>query len=388
MTRRSRAALHLGTLTVHGGDPADRRDVDSPVVQPIHQSVNFVQEIGTSEGLRYPRYGNAPNAEVVQRRIAAIEGSEAAVLLASGMGATACGLLALLRPGDHIVASTWIYGGTRALLQEEFAPLGIDVTLVNPLETRVWRKAIRKHTRVIFLESPVNPTCRVLDLKAISLVTRQAGIALVVDSTFASPVNLRPLEHGADVVIHSATKFLNGHHDVLGGVVCGTTPYIDEVRRKMTLWGQAPDPFSSWLLERGLKTLELRVARQNESALRIAQWCEARKEVRKVVYPGLPSHPDHEIAKATMSGFGGMLSIELAGGARSAERFLRRLKLFRHAPSLGGVESLVSEPRFTSHAGMSAEERTAIGVPDGFLRLSVGIESADDLIGDLEQALH
>lgn len=388
MTKRARGALHLGTLTVHGGERADQRDVDSPIVQPIYQSVNFIQEIGTAEGLRYPRYGNAPNAEVVQRRVAAIEGSEAAVLLASGMGATACGLLALLRPGDHIVASAWIYGGTRALLQEEFAPLGIDVSLVNPLETRVWRKAIRKHTRVIFVESPVNPTCRVLDLKSISMVTRQAGIALVVDSTFASPVNFRPLEHGADVVIHSATKFLNGHHDVLGGVVCGTTPYIDEVRRKMTLWGQAPDPFSTWLLERGLKTLELRVTRQNDSAMRIAQWCEGRKEVRKVIYPGLPSHPDHEIAKATMSGFGGMLSVELAGGARSAERFLRRLKLFRHAPSLGGVESLVSEPRFTSHAGMSTEDRTAIGVPDGFLRLSVGIENADDLIADLEQALH
>ena len=388
MTKRPRGSLQLGTLAVHGGERADRRDVDSPVVQPIYQSVNFIQEIGSGEGVRYPRYGNAPNAEVVQRRIAALEGSEGCVLLASGMGATACGLLALLRPGDHIVASSWIYGGTRALLQEEFAPLGIDVSLVNPLETRVWRKAMRKHTRVIFVESPVNPTCRVLDLKSISMVTRQAGIALVVDSTFASPVNLRPLEHGADVVIHSATKFLNGHHDVLGGVVCGTTPYIDEVRRKMTLWGQAPDPFSTWLLERGLKTLEVRVARQNESAMRVAQWCDGRKEVRKVIYPGLASHPDHEIARSIMTGFGGMLAIELAGGARSAERFLRRLKLFRHAPSLGGVESLVSEPRFTSHAGMSAEERTAIGVPDGFLRLSVGIENADDLIADLEQALH
>ena len=388
MTKRTRGSLHLGTLAVHGGERADKRDVDAPVVQPIYQSVNFIQEIGSAEGLRYPRYGNAPNAEVVQRRVAAIEGSEACVLLASGMGATACGLLALLRPGDHIVASSWIYGGTRALLQEEFAPLGIDVTLVDPLETRVWRKAIRKHTRVIFVESPVNPTCRVLDLKSISMVTRQAGIALVVDSTFASPVNFRPLEHGADVVIHSATKFLNGHHDVIGGVVCGTTPYIDEVRRKMTLWGQAPDPFSTWLLERGLKTLELRVARQNESAMRIAQWCEGRKEVRKVVYPGLPSHPDHEIARTSMTGFGGMFSVELSGGARSTERFLRRLKLFRHAPSLGGVESLVSEPRFTSHAGMTAEQRTAIGVPDGFLRFSVGIESAEDLIADLEQALH
>jgi len=387
MTKRARTQ-QLGTLSVHGGEEESNRDVDAPVVHPLFQSVNYIQEIGSSEGLRYPRYGNAPNAEVVQRRMAALERAEASVLLASGMGATACALIALLRPGDHIVASSWIYGGTRALLEQEFDSLGINVTLVDPLETRVWRKAIKKHTRVIFVESPVNPTCRVLDLDAISMVTRQAGIALVVDATFASPVNLRPLEHGADVSIHSATKFLNGHHDVLGGVVSGTAPYIDEVRRKMMLWGQAPDPFAAWLLERGLKTLELRVVRQNDNAMRIATWCEDRKEIRTVMYPGLESHPDHEVAKRSLDGFGGMLSIELDGGAKATERFLRRLKLFRHAPSLGGVESLVSEPRFTSHADISADERASIGIPDGFLRLSVGIEGADDLIADLEQALH
>lgn len=386
MTKRARDQ-QLGTVVVHGGEESGQRDVDAPVVHPLYQSVNYIQEIGSSEGLRYPRYGNAPNAEVLQRRVAVMENAEASVLLASGMGATACALLALLRPGDHIVASSWIYGGTRALLQQEFVALGIDVSLVDPLETRIWRKAVRKQTRVIFVETPVNPTCRVLDLKAISLVTSQAGIALVVDATFASPVNFRPLEHGADVSIHSATKFLNGHHDVLGGVVSGTAPYIEEVRRKMTLWGQAPDPFACWLLERGLKTLELRVLRQNENAMRIAQWAESRKEIRRVVYPGLESHPDHDVARRMLDGFGGMLSIELAGGANATERFLRRLKLFRHAPSLGGVESLVSEPRFTSHADMNAEERASIGIHDGFVRLSVGIEGADDLIADLEQAL-
>jgi cystathionine beta-lyase/cystathionine gamma-synthase len=386
VTKRGRER-QLGTLVVHGGEQSGQRDVDAPVVQPIYQSVNYIQEIGSAEGLRYPRYGNAPNAEVVQRRVAVLERAESSVLMASGMGATACALLALLRPGDHIVSSSWIYGGTRALLEQEFVTLGIDVSLVEPLETRVWRKAIRKQTRVIFLETPVNPTCRVLDLKAISLVTQQVGIALVVDATFASPVNMRPLEHGADVSIHSATKFLNGHHDVLGGVVSGTASYIEEVRRKMMLWGQAPDPFAAWLLERGLKTLELRVLRQNDNALRIAQWAESRKEIRRVVYPGLESHPDYEVAKRMLDGFGGMLSIELTGGAKATERFLRRLKLFRHAPSLGGVESLVSEPRFTSHADMNAQQRADIGIPDGFVRLSVGIEGADDLIGDLEQAL-
>ena len=386
MTKRR--SLQLGTLSVHGGEHSGQHDVDAPVVHPLFQSVNYIQEISSAEGLRYPRYGNAPNAEVVQRRVAAIERAEASLLLASGMGATACALIALVRPGDHIIASSWIYGGTRALLEQEFETLGIKVTLVDPLETRVWRRAIRKDTRVIFVESPVNPTCRVLDLDAISMVTRQAGIALVVDATFASPVNFRPLEHGADVSIHSATKYLNGHHDVLGGVVSGTAPYIDEVRQKMMLWGQAPDPFAAWLLERGLKTLELRVVRQNNSAMHVAEWCEDHKEIKHVMYPGLESHPDHDIAKRSLDGYGGMLSIELAGGGKAAERFLRRLKLFRHAPSLGGVESLVSEPRFTSHAGMSAEERADIGIPDGFVRISIGIEGADDLIADLEQALH
>lgn len=386
MTKRARG-LHIGTLAVHGGAQASTRDVDAPVAAPLFQSVNYIQEIGSNEGLRYPRYGNAPNAEVVQRRMAALERAEASVLLASGMGATACALLALLRPGDHLVASSWIYGGTRALLQQEFMALGIEVSLVDPMETRVWRKAIRKHTRVIFLETPVNPTCRVLDLQAIGLVTQQAGIALVVDATFASPVNFRPLEHGADVSIHSATKFLNGHHDVLGGVVSGTAPYIEEVRRKMTLWGQAPDPFAAWLLERGLKTLEVRVMRQNANAARIAEWCEHRKDIRRVTYPGLASHPDHDVAARLLDGYGGMLSIELAGGAKATDRFLRRLKVFRHAPSLGGVDSLASEPRFTSHADMTAEQRARIGVPDGFVRLSVGIEDVEDLVADLEQAL-
>lgn len=387
MSRKGRGH-RLGTLVVHGGIDKDARDVDAPIVQPLVQSVNFVQEVASAEGLRYPRYGNAPNAEVLQKRLAAIEGAEAAVVLASGMGATACALLALLRPGDHIVASSWIYGGTRTLLEQEFTSLGIDVTLVNPLETRVWRKSMRKQTRVIFLESPVNPTCRVLDLEAVSVVSKQAGIALVVDSTFASPVNLRPIERGADVAIHSATKYLNGHHDVLGGVVCGSAPYVDEVCGKMKLWGQAPDPFACWLLERGLKTLELRVLRQNETALRIARWCEEQEAIDQVWYPGLESHPDHEVAKRLMDGFGGMLGIRLASATKGTERFLRRLRLFRHAPSLGGVDSLVSEPRYTSHAGVTAKDREAAGIPDGFLRLSVGIESADDLIADLEQALH
>lgn len=384
MTRKPRP-LGLSTLAVHG--TPESHDTDFPVVAALHQSVSFVQALGTEDGLRYPRYGNNPNAEEVQRRLALLEGSEAALVLASGMGATACAMLALLRPGDHLLASSWIYGGTRRLFSEEFAALGIDVTIVEPEETRVWRRRLRKETRAIFLETPVNPTCRVLDLRPISYLTKEMGLALVVDSTFASPVNLRPLEHGADVVIHSTTKYLNGHGDALGGAVMGTAPYIEEVRQKMMVWGQAPDPFACWLLDRGMKTLDVRVRRQNENAMRIARWCAGRREIRAVHYPGLPDHPDHEVAKELLDGFGGMLAITLAGGGRATERTLRRLKLFRHAPSLGAVDSLVSEPRYTSHAMLTADQRAAIGIPDGFLRLSVGLEDADDLIADLEQAI-
>jgi cystathionine beta-lyase/cystathionine gamma-synthase len=377
--------LGLSTTAIHGG--AAPADPGTGISAPLVQSVNFAQETGTSEGLLYTRYGNTPNAERVQRRLALLEGSEEALVLSSGMGATACAMLALLRSGDHLVSSSWIYGGTRKLYTEDLVGMGIEVTLVNPLEPRAWRKALKKNTRAIFLESPVNPTCRVLELSSLQNLAHNEGIALVVDSTFASPVNFRPIEHGVDVVIHSATKYLNGHHDILAGVVCGNEPFIDEVRRKMMVWGQAPDPFACWLLERGLKTLDVRVKRQNENAMKIAEWCVKRPEIAKVHYPGLPSHPDHEIAKVLLDGFGGMLGIEIKGAGPAAVRFAQGLKLFAYAASLGGVDSLVIEPRYSSHEHMTSEERARIGIPDGFLRMSIGIENVEDLIADIEQAL-
>ena len=380
----------LSTLALHGPRAlggAPHAAAPSPVVAPLVQSVNFTQPTGTAEGLLYTRYGNVPNAERVQERLALLEGGEAALVLASGMGATACALLALLRPGDHLVASAWIYGGTHALLAEEFATLGIRTTFVEPARSRVWRDALEPSTRAVFVESPVNPTTRVVDMRPLSQLTREAGVALVVDSTFASPVNFRPLEHGADVVIHSATKYLNGHHDVLGGAVIGAAAYVGEVREKMTRWGQAPDPFACWLLERGMKTLGIRVERQNANALALARWCEAHPAVARVHYPGLASHPDHALAAETLDGFGGMFALELAGGAPAAERFLGALRLATYASSLGGVDTLVIEPRFTSHAGMTGEERAALGIPDGFVRVSVGVEDAADLVADFARAL-
>lgn len=372
------------TIAVHGG--SEHRGPGSPVAQPLLQSVNYVQGFGTSD-LLYTRYGNTPNEEVVQKRIAMLEGAEAALVLASGMGATACALLALLRPGDHLVSSQWIYGGTRRLFAEEFVSMGIEVTFADPDERRAWRSSIRKNTRAIFAESPVNPTCRVLDISQLATLAKVQGVALVVDSTLASPINARPIAQGADVVIHSATKYLNGHHDILCGVVAGSSSYIDEVRNKMIVWGQAPDPFACWLLERGLKTLDVRVRRCNENAMRVAEWCATRPEIARVHYAGLPSHRDHSIAKKMLDGFGGLMSIELTGGAAAADSFVRKLRLITYAASLGGVDTLVIEPRYSSHAHMSSEERATIGIPDGFLRLSIGIEDADDIIADIEQAL-
>jgi cystathionine beta-lyase/cystathionine gamma-synthase len=377
--------MGLSTTAIHGGET--RPGPGMGVTAPLVQSVNYVQDTGTSEGLRYTRYGNTPNADRVQKRLALLEGAEAALVLSSGMGATACAMLALLRSGDHLISSSWIYGGTRKLFTEDLVGMGIEVTFVNPLEPRAWRKGLKKNTRVIFLESPVNPTCRVLELSSLQSLAHAEGIALVVDSTFASPVNFRPIEHGVDVVIHSATKYLNGHHDILAGVVCGNEPFIEEVTRKMKVWGQAPDPFACWLLERGLKTLDVRVKRQNENAMRIAEWCSTRSEFAKVHYPGLPSHPDHEIAKSILDGFGGMMAIELKGGGPAMLKFVRKLQLFTYAASLGGVDSLVIEPRYSSHEHLTPEERQRIGIPDGFLRMSIGLENAEDLIADIEQAL-
>jgi cystathionine gamma-synthase len=383
MTREI-AAMHLGTRAVHAGRETGTL---GPVAAPLVQSVNFEEPRGVPSVPRYTRYANTPTIQLVQERLAALEGSEAAVCTASGMGATSCAMLALLRPGDHLLSSAWIYGGTHRLFTEELPKLGIEVTFADPLESRGWRQALRPNTRVLFVESPVNPTCRVLDLRPISQLTRDAGVALVIDSTFASPVNYRALEHGADVVIASTTKYLNGHHDVLGGAVFGTRTFIDEVTRKMMIWGQAPDPFACWMLERGVKTLQIRVQRANENAMALAQWCEGNAAFSRVHYPGLPSHPDHALATATMDGYGGMLALELAGGAAAADAFVARLQLVLHATSLGGVDTLICEPRFTSHAHMTPDARAALGIPDGFLRVSVGIEDVRDLIADFAQAL-
>jgi len=373
------------TLAIHGDVPT--RAASDPVAAPIYQSSTFVSGIGAGDEVLYTRYGNNPNQLRLAERLARLEGAEAAIFVASGMGATALAHLAVLNPGDHLLASDWIYGGTRKLFTEEFTRFGIEVSFVNPEKRREWRSKLRKNTRAIFIESPTNPLMRVLDVEWLAVLAEAEGIALLVDSTFASPINYRPLEHGADVVIHSVTKYINGHSDIIAGAVAGAETIVEEVRSRMKVWGQALDPHAAWLIERGMKTLAVRVQRHNQTGMEVATWLEQQPKVRRVHYPGLASHPDHALAARTLEGFGGMVGVELAGGPRAAERCLRALRLITHAPSLGGVESLVSEPRFTSHAALTPDERAAAGIPDGFLRLSLGLEDAADLIDDLTRGL-
>jgi cystathionine beta-lyase/cystathionine gamma-synthase len=373
------------TTAIHG--VPRRRPEWAPVAPAIQQSSTFVNPVGSEENILYSRYGNNPNQLDVARKYALLEGAEDAIFLASGMGATALAHLAVLRPGDHLISSSWIYGGTQQFFDQELSRFGIDITYVAPDQPRLWRKSVRKATRVLFVETPTNPLMRVVDMGPVAHVAREFGLALLVDATFASPINFRPLEHGADVAITSATKYLNGHSDVIAGAVAGSASFVEEVTRLMRLWGPAIDPHAAWLVDRGMRTLALRMARHNDNGMAVAEWASQHPGIAKVHYPGLPSHPDHKHARTALDGFGGMVGLELAGGPRAVERMLKRVKLVTHAPSLAGVETLVSEPRLTSHKGLSPEARAALGFPDGFLRLSCGIEDAADIIADLQDAL-
>jgi cystathionine beta-lyase/cystathionine gamma-synthase len=375
----------LSTTAIHG--TPHRRPDWAPVAPAVQQSSTFVNPVGSDADILYSRYGNNPNQVDLARKYALLEGAEEAIFLASGMGATALAHLAVLRPGDHLISSSWIYGGTRQLFDEELSRHGIEITYVTPDQPRLWRKSVRKATRALFVETPTNPLMRVIDLGPVAHVAREEGLALLVDATFASPINFRPLEHGADIAISSATKYLNGHSDVIAGAVAGSASFVEEVTRLMRLWGQAIDPHAAWLVDRGLRTLALRMARHNANGMAVAEWAASHPAFAKVHYPGLPKHPDHATARRTLDGFGGMVGLELAGGPKAAERMLKRMKLVTHAPSLAGVESLVSEPRLTSHKEMSAEDRAGLGFPDGFLRLSCGLEDAEDIIADLQEAL-
>lgn len=388
MPRRPRPHRPLpgpATLGIHGGAPP--RVTGDPVVPPIVQSSTFYGEGRGKEELLYTRYGNNPLQVQVGQKLALLEGAEAGLVLGSGMGAIAMSLLTLTQSGDHIVASTHLYGATRALLEKELPRRGVTTTFVDPAEGREWRHAMMKRTRLFFLEAPTNPTLRVFDPEPVGQLAQEMGVLLLMDATFATPINMRPLELGVDLVIHSATKYLGGHSDIIAGAVCGPAEVVEEITHTMRLYGPSVDPNTVWLLDRGLRTLDVRMQRHNENGMAVAAFLEDHESVAEVYYPGLPNHPDHRLATRIMSGFGGMVSFVVEGGGRAANRFVKRLDLVAVAPSLGGVETLVSQPRYTSHASLSTQERTALGIPDGFIRLSVGIENVDDILRDLEQAL-
>ena len=373
------------TSAVHAGCPEPRPG--GPVVQPIVRSSTF-HWAGPGDGLdlRYSRYGNNPNQLSVAGKIAALEGTEAGLALASGMAAISMTILSAAGPGDHVVASRHLYGATHALLSGELPKRGITTTFVEPSDPAAWDAALTPRTRVVLIELPTNPTLHVFDIEPARLAARSAGAILAADMTFATPVNIRAAEHGVDAVIHSATKYLGGHSDLIAGVVAGSPQLIGRVTKMMKLYGGSIDPGAAWLLERGMRTLPARMDRHNRTAHALARWFADVEGVRAVIYPGLPSHPDHERATRMLSGYGGMVSIVLDGGGEAADRFCAELRLAAPAPSLGGVETLVSQPRHTSHVDLGGEERDALGIPDGFVRISVGLEDLEDLQADFGAA--
>jgi cystathionine beta-lyase/cystathionine gamma-synthase len=352
---------------------------------PIHQTSTFFSDPDPAADVRYTRYGNNPNHLAVAEKIAALEGAADAVVVGSGNAACALALLSCAGAGGHIVAQQELYGGTLRILDREFPRLGIRSSRV-PLDGD-WDEAVPAGASAVLLEMPVNPTLRLPDIAAAAAATRRAGAPLIVDATFASPINFRPLEHGADLVFHSATKYLGGHSDLTAGVVAGSAAGVAEVRELLKSFGPVLDPHAVWLLERGVKTLPLRMARHNDNGQAVAEWLERHPAVERVFYPGLASHPDHRRAASLMGGFGGVVSLVVRGGDDAALRLTQALRLMCVAPSLGGVETLVSMPRFTSHSALSRAERHAAGIADGFVRLALGIEDAADLVADLEQAL-
>jgi cystathionine gamma-synthase/cystathionine gamma-lyase/cystathionine beta-lyase len=376
----------LSTRAVHAGE--ERLGHGGAVVTPIFQSATFVS--GGPDGLpevTYGRYQNTPNHKVLHARLAALEGTEDAVVSATGMAAMTAALLGLCESGDHLLAAHGLYGGTHVLLAEELPKLGIRATFVDAQRPETWAAAAQPRTRAFVVETISNPLCRVCDLKAVAEFCRARGIVSLVDNTFASPVNFRPAEHGFDLIHHSATKYLNGHTDIVAGVIAGRRELVARAVKVVRRLGGSLDPHACFLLERGLKTLVLRVERQNANALRVAGFLARHPQVSITHHPGLPAHPDHARAKELLKGFGGMLAFDLRGGAGAAERFLAAVKIPWVAPSLGGVESLLSRPAATSHAMLTPQERAALGITDGTVRMSVGIEDADDLLADLGQAL-
>jgi cystathionine beta-lyase/cystathionine gamma-synthase len=385
-----RHRFHPETESVRGAADLEKRN--APLAQPIYQTSTF-QVTDSEQQLRathtdmfYTRYGN-PTHTAVESAIAKLEGADSALLFASGMNAITTSIMALVKSGDHIVAQRDIYGGVTKFLSTWLPKLGVETTFVDTTVYDQHARAIRPNTKLLYLESPTNPTLRVIDLPKLVALARQHQLITLIDSTFATPINQRPAELGIDVVLHSGTKYFGGHTDLICGAAAGRRDLIDQIHATRTTLGGTMDPHAAFLLLRGLKTLAVRVQRQNESTLRIAEFLAQHSKVRSVNYPFLKGHPQRALAMEQMKGGGGVLSFEVDGTGEDAKRLSEALHLFTLAPSLGGVESLVSIPVLTSHAMISAEHRQKMGVTEQLIRLSVGIENVDDLIADLEHAL-
>ncbi len=383
------------TLAVHGGE-ARKKAHDSltpPVVFSATYSFSKTQELcdyfeGRIDREEYGRYGN-PTVRAAEQKLASLEGGADCVLFGSGMAAVTTALFTLLEAGDHVVMTSDCYRRTRQLVTAFLGRFGVTSTLVDPGDFDALERALQPgRTRLIVSESPTNPYLRVVDVRRLAEIRdRHRGVKLLVDATFATPVNCRPIELGADLVIHSCTKYLGGHNDLLAGAVCGPAGLVSAIRDARGVLGGVLDAHSAYLLCRGLKTLALRVERQNQSALRIARWLEAHPSVERVFYPGLESHPDHAVARSQMTGFGGVVSFLVRGDLQAASRVVDRCRVATLAPSLGGVETLIEQPALMSFFELTTDERLAIGIRDNLIRLSVGVEDPDDLIADLSRAL-
>jgi len=376
----------LATRLIHGGVPSPRHQ--GAVAGPIFQSATFEYGgEGDYHDLKYIRLNNTPNHVTLAKKLAALEGGEAALVAASGMAAITTSLFAVLRAGDHVLFQDCLYGGTHDFVHTDLPALGVEVGTIDGRAPRTWDAAVRPSTRAVYFETLSNPLIGMPDLAAGVAFARRHGLVSMIDNTFPSPINFRPPELGFDLSLHSCTKYLNGHSDIVAGAVIGRAELVEAVRRKLNHLGGSLDPHACFLLERGMKTLVVRMRQHNESALRLARALEAHPAVTRVHYPGLESHPDHARAAELLDGFGGMLSFELEGEREAADRLLRGLTIPIVAPSLGGVETLITLPATTSHVGMDPDERRRMGIGDGLVRVSVGLEDPEDLVEDFERAL-
>ena len=355
---------------------------------PIFQSAMFEYAGETSyHDLKYIRLNNTPNHLALHEKLAALENAETALVTSSGMAAISTALLTVLSSGDHLLVQNCLYGGTHDFVTRDLGTFGISYDFINGDSPRSWREKLRSNTKAIYVETMTNPLLEIADHPAVIEFAKENNLVSLIDNTFASPVNFRPAEHGYDLSLHSCTKYLNGHSDIVAGALIGGSSLIDRVKHRLDHLGGSLDPHACFLLHRGMKTLALRVRFQNESALRIATYLEKHSAVKKVNYPGLPTHAQYARARELFDGFGGMLSFELHGGVQAAKEFMQRTTLPIIAPSLGGVETLLTLPSITSHAGLRPEDRQALGITDGLIRMSVGIESTEDIIEDFENAL-